>query len=159
MAMLAVPVVVAELGWVTMGMVDTLMVGPLGPEAIGAVGVGSAVFIAVVIFSMGLLLGMDTLVSQAFGAGRIDECHRWLVHGIVLSLVLSVPVSLLLFVLPTLLARWGIGSDSPALAAALPRRRAWSVLPLLLYFDFRRYLQGMGVVRPGHDRAGARRIS
>ena len=25
---------------------------------------------------------------------------------------------------------------------------AWSVLPLLLYATFRRYLQGMGVVRP-----------
>ena len=35
---LAVPVVLAELGWMTMGMVDTLMVGRLGPEAIGAVG-------------------------------------------------------------------------------------------------------------------------
>ena len=44
---LAAPVVVAELGWITMGMVDTLMVGPLGPEAIGAVGLGSSLFIAV----------------------------------------------------------------------------------------------------------------
>ena len=72
---LAVPVVLAELGWMTMGMVDTLMVGPLGPEAIGAVGLGSSLFMAVCVFAMGLLLGLDTLVSQAFGAGRLDECH------------------------------------------------------------------------------------
>ena len=39
---LAVPVVLAEIGWMAMGIVDTLMVGPLGPEAIGAVGVGSS---------------------------------------------------------------------------------------------------------------------
>ena len=71
---LALPVVIAELGWMTMGMVDTLMVGPLGPEAIGAVGLGSALFIAIGIFAMGMLLGLDTLVSQAFGAGRLDEC-------------------------------------------------------------------------------------
>ena len=38
---LAVPVVLAELGWMTMGLVDILMVGPIGPEAIGAVGIGS----------------------------------------------------------------------------------------------------------------------
>ena len=50
---LAAPVVVAELGWMTMGMVDTLMVGPLGPEAIGAVGLGSSLFIAVAIFAHG----------------------------------------------------------------------------------------------------------
>jgi len=69
---LAAPVVVAELGWMTMGMVDTLMVGRLGPEAIGAVGLGSALFIAIGIFGMGMLLGLDTLVSQSFGAGRLD---------------------------------------------------------------------------------------
>ena len=80
------PVVLAELGWMAMGIVDTLMVGPLGPEAIGAVGIGSSIFMGFVIFAMGLLLGLDTLVSQAFGAGRLDECHRWLLHGVVLSL-------------------------------------------------------------------------
>ena len=82
---LAVPVVFAELGWMTMGMVDTLMVGPLGPEAIGAVGIGTSLFMGVCIFAMGLLLGLDTLVSQAFGAGNLDDCHRWLVHGVVLA--------------------------------------------------------------------------
>ena len=41
MLLLAIPVVLAELGWVTMGLVDTLMVGGLGPEAIGAVGIGT----------------------------------------------------------------------------------------------------------------------
>ena len=36
MIQLATPVVLAELGWMTMGIVDTLMVGRLGAEAIGA---------------------------------------------------------------------------------------------------------------------------
>ncbi len=44
MITLALPVVLAELGWMTMGIVDTLMVGRLSPEAIGAVGIGSSVF-------------------------------------------------------------------------------------------------------------------
>jgi len=76
MLALAVPVVLAEMGWMTMGIVDTLMVGRLSPEAIGAVGVGSSLFIGVVIFAMGLTLGLDTLVSQAFGAGDLETCHR-----------------------------------------------------------------------------------
>ncbi len=89
MLLLAIPVVLAELGWVTMGLVDTLMVGGLGPEAIGAVGIGTSVFMGVCIFAMGLLLGLDTLVSQSFGAGRLDDCHTWLVHGVVLSVLLD----------------------------------------------------------------------
>ena len=49
MLKLAVPVVMAELGWVSMSIVDTMMVGRLSPEAIGAVSVGSSLFLAVAI--------------------------------------------------------------------------------------------------------------
>jgi MATE family multidrug resistance protein len=148
MVTLAMPVVVAEIGWVAMGLVDTLMVGPLGPEAIGAVGIGSSLFIGVVIFAMGLLLGLDTLVSQAYGAGRLDECHRWLVHGTVLSLVVALPITLLLLVLSVLLGGWGLDPTVLRLARPYLSILGWSVLPLLCYATFRRYLQGMGVVRP-----------
>ena len=148
MATLAMPVVVAEIGWVAMGLVDTLMVGPLGPEAIGAVGIGSAVFMGVVIFAMGLFLGLDTLVSHAYGAGRVDDCHRWLVHGTLLSLVVSVPITLLLLGLSTWLGRWGLDPTVYRLSRPYLDILVWSVAPLLLYATFRRYLQGMGVVRP-----------
>jgi multidrug resistance protein, MATE family len=145
---LALPVVIAELGWMTMGMVDTLMVGRLGPEAIGAVGLGSALFIAIGIFAMGMLLGLDTLVSQSFGAGRLDECHRWLVHGVFLSVLLTIPTVLLLFWVSARLDRWGMNPDVLRLLRPYLDAIAWSTLPLLVYFAFRRYLQGLGVVRP-----------
>ena len=145
---LATPVVLAELGWMTMGLVDTLMVGRLSAEAIGAVGIGSAVFMAVVIFAMGLLLGLDTLVSQAYGAGRLDDCHRWLLHGIVLAVVVSVPMTLLMFWIEQGLDTWGLDPVVLELTREYVHVVSWSVLPLLLYAAFRRYLQGMGVVRP-----------
>ena len=145
---LAFPVVIAELGWMTMGMVDTLMVGRLGPEAIGAVGLGSALFIAIGIFAMGMLLGLDTLVSQSFGAGRLDECHRWLIHGVALSVLLTIPTTLLLFWVSANLDRWGMNPDVLRLMRPYLDAIAWSTLPLLVYFALRRYLQGLGVVRP-----------
>jgi MATE family multidrug resistance protein len=145
---LAAPVVVAELGWITMGMVDTLMVGRIGAEAIGAVGIGSSLFLAIGVFAMGLLLGLDTLVAQAFGAGRLDECHIWLVHGVALSLALTFPVMGVLWALTSALGRWGLHPDVHALTTPYLSVLTWSVLPLLLYASFRRYLQGMGIVRP-----------
>src|SRR5215212_11593609 len=108
MFLLAAPVVVAELGWMTMGMVDTLMVGPLGPEAIGAVGLGSSLFIAVAVFAMGLLLGLDPLVARAFGAGRIDECHGWLIAAIWLAVMAALPVVAAVFLIVALLPFLGL---------------------------------------------------
>jgi MATE family multidrug resistance protein len=145
---LATPVVLAELGWMTMGLVDTLMVGRLSPEAIGAVGIGSSVFMGVCIFAMGLLLGLDTLVSHAFGAGRLEDCHRWLLHGTVLALALSLPITGALVWITSGLDAWGMDARVLALTTPYLRVVTWSLLPLLLYAAFRRYLQGMGVVRP-----------
>ena len=106
MLKIAVPVVMAELGWMAMGVVDTVMVGPLGPEAISAAGVGNAMHIAFAIFGMGVMLGLDTLVSQAYGARDIRECHRWLFDGLTLAGLMAVPIMALLvlvwFAIPSL---------------------------------------------------------
>src|SRR2546426_11353120 len=83
---LAGPVVLAEIGWVSMGLVDTVMVGPLGPVAIGAAGMSSSLFIAVAIFGIGIMLGLATLVAQSYRAIRRVDCVPWLPHVPGLSL-------------------------------------------------------------------------
>ena len=148
MARLAGPVVAAELGWSLMGMVDTLMVGRVSAEAIGAVSLGTALYLAVAIFGMGLLLGLDTLVSQAFGAGRLDDCHRSLVHGVYLSLILTPLLSGIILLSIPFLSSWGLNQEVIPLTIPYLEALVWSTLPLLLYTTFRRYLQGMGLVKP-----------
>ena len=69
-----------------MSIVDTVMVGRLSPAAIGAVGISSAIFYVPALFGIGLLLGLDTLVSQAFGRGDFDDCHRALAQGVYLAI-------------------------------------------------------------------------
>jgi MATE family multidrug resistance protein len=145
---LAGPVVLAELGWITMGIVDTLMVGRLSPEAIGAAGIGANTFIAIAVFGMGLLLGLDTLVSQSFGAGRLDECHRWLHHGVILALLLAGPITLVVWLLVWSLDSWGLDPRVLPLTRDYLSVVGWSLLPLLLYAAFRRYLQAINIVRP-----------
>src|SRR6478752_723918 len=91
-----------------MGVVDTLFVGPLGPEAIGAVSVGNVAYFTPVFFGMGLLLGLDTLVSQAFGARDLDDAKRSLAQGTTLSLALTPPVVLVVLTLPACLRAIGV---------------------------------------------------
>src|SRR6476661_6533711 len=148
MLRLAVPVVLAELGWMSMGLVDTIMVGRLGPAAIGATGIGSSLHIAFAIFGMGLLLGLDTLVSQAYGAKDLRECHRWLFQGLALAAMVSIPLLLLCLVLLMVVPWLGF---HPAMMPLLQGYFAviiWSTLPLLVYAALRRYLQGMHAVAP-----------
>jgi multidrug resistance protein, MATE family len=131
-----------------MGIVDTVMVGPLGPAAIGATGLGSGVFTAIAIFGMGLMLGLDALVSQAYGAGDGDECERWLHHGVLLSLVTAPLVMGLTWLAYLTLDRWGLHPDIAALVKPYLSVIAAGAWPLLVYASFRRYLQGMHIVAP-----------
>src|SRR5262249_55961771 len=67
---LALPLVIAEVGWMSMGIVDTIMVGRLPDSAIaiGATGLRQSLYHSIAIFGSGLLLGMDTFVAHALAA-------------------------------------------------------------------------------------------
>jgi len=144
---LAIPVVLSELGWMAQGVVDTIMVGRLGPAAIGAVALGNAVFYTPSLFGIGLLLSLDTVVSQAFGRKDYDDCHRWLAQGIYLALAITPPLVLLILAASFGLIHFGIAPEVAVPGAAYMRLLAWSLPPLLVYGATRRYLQGVGQVR------------
>ena len=148
MLALAVPVAAAELGWMAMGLVDTMMVGRVGAEAIGAVSIGSHLYFAVAITGIGMLLGLDYLVAYAQGADRPEDGRRALVQGLYLATAVSIVLTGVLLVLEANLDRLGL---EPAVAAATPpymRALTWSLWPLLLFAALRRYLQALGRVRP-----------
>jgi len=148
MLRLAIPVVLAELGWMGMGVVDTIMVGPLGPHAIAASGISNSLQISLAIFGMGLLLGLDTLVSQAFGARRMDECSRWFWHGMALA---GAIVPLLLgasWLMLRLVPAMGFHPDVGPAVEEYYGILLWSSAPLIFYAAFRRYLQAIHATTP-----------
>src|SRR5271166_4668108 len=121
LVILAIPVVLSELGWMAQGIVDTIMVGRLGPAAIGAVALGNAVCYTPSIFGIGLLLGLDTLVAQAYGRKDHDECHRWLAQGVYLALFVSPLLMLLIWLASFGFKPFGINAEVAGPAASYLR--------------------------------------
>lgn len=147
---LALPLVLAEIGWMSMVVVDTMMVGRLPESAvsIGAVSISSSIFVVFAFFAEGLLAGLDTLVSQAFGAGKREDCHRSLVNGIYLSLAITPCLALPVWFIPLYFEPWGVERAVAVRALPYMRTLAVGLFPLILYFAVRRTLQGMNMVRP-----------
>ena len=147
---LALPLIAGELGWVSMSLVDTIMLGHLPNSALAM----SSAALAQVIFNTlcfgvgGILLGLDTLISQALGAKQQHEANRWLLHGLVLALALSALLIGVFALAPTLLSRLPV--DPAILNGAIPAMKGlnYGTLPLLLYFTLRRYLQAAHHGRP-----------
>jgi multidrug resistance protein, MATE family len=142
------PLVLAELGWMAMGVVDTMFVGRVGAEAIGAVGLGTMVFYGIAICSAGVLLGLDTLVARAFGARDRDDYHRSLVSGVWMAVFMIPIVMGAVWALEAILP--SVGVNQTVLDATRPYLHAliWSAPPLLIYFALRRYLQALHIARP-----------
>jgi MATE family multidrug resistance protein len=147
---LALPLVLAELGWMSMAIVDTMMVGrlPQSAVAIAAVSLGGILVNVLGFFGGGLLIGLDTMVSQAFGAGQREDCHRSLLNGIYLSLALTPLLMAPIWLFEPMLRAMRIAPDVIALAVPYSKALAWGMLPLLLYFAVRRCMQAMNLVRP-----------
>jgi len=145
---LAVPVALGELAWMAMGVVDTMMVGRVSAEHLGALSVGRVVFIAVAVFGVGLLLGLDTLVSRSFGAGDLEDCRHSLVQGAWLAALLALPLTLGFRAVIPVLGWLGVAPAVLAETAGYVNALTWAMLPLLLYTAFRRYLQAVNLVRP-----------
>src|SRR4051794_9073600 len=127
---LAAPLALAELGWMAMGIVDTIMAGPLGPAALGAGILGNMVFYPLAMSFTGLLLGMDTLVAQAFGARALQDARHTLINGAWLAILLT-PATIVL-TMASIPAMTAAHVNAEVMAECVPYMRAlvWGLLPL-----------------------------
>jgi MATE family, multidrug efflux pump len=150
MLRLAAPLALTELGWLSMSFVDTVMVGrlPYSATAIGAVSLGSTLFYTVGIFGSGTMLGMDTLVAQAYGARRLEECHRAMWNSLYFACMISPLLMAAVLAIIPLFPRFGLAPELVAQTVPFLKALVWSTAPLVLYFGLRRYLQAMHIVKP-----------
>src|SRR5690349_13553953 len=150
MLRLAVPLALTELGWTSMSFIDTVMVGRL-PEsavAIGAVSLGATLFNSIGIFGSGIMLGLDTLVAQAFGARKLEDCHRTLWNALYLACFLAPLLMGVVLAFVPLFPHLGLSQQLMAQTVPFLKALVWSTFPLVVYFVMRRYLQSMGIVKP-----------
>ena len=145
---LAVPIVVVQVGMMFMGVVDSVMVGHVSPEALAAVALGNLYFFAVAVFGMGVLMALDPVVAQAVGALDEPAVARGLQRGLLLALALAIPAMLLMLPARPLLAWLRQPADVVPLAGTYVRLCIPGVLPFLAFGVFRQTLQAMGRVRP-----------
>jgi MATE family multidrug resistance protein len=147
---LALPLIAGELGWVAMSLVDTVMLGhlPNATLAMASAALAQVLFNTLCFGIGGVLLGLDSLISQALGAREQTEANRWLLHGLVLACALAGVLTLLFAFGPILLLK--LPADPAILRGAVPAMTGlnYGVLPLLLYFTLRRYLQAAHHGRP-----------
>jgi multidrug resistance protein, MATE family len=144
----AVPLALGLLAHNAMGLVDTLMAGRLGPEALAGIALGSISFFFVTVVMSSMLYAVGAMVAQATGARRPDLAVQALRQGLLWSAGLTVPAIALLWLLPSALRLMGQDPVVVQQAEGYLRAVAYGVPSLMAFTALRAYLEGQGRTRP-----------
>ncbi len=147
---LGAPLALGELGWMSTYIVDAIMVGHIKNHsalAIAASSLGNSIFYAILFAGVGLLFGLDTLVSQAFGRGDAEDGLFSLVQSLFVVAVCTPVVMILSTLAPHALTLIHVDPQLIAITEHYMAALRWSAAPLLLYMAVRHYLQAID--RPG----------
>ncbi|MGB1309915.1 MAG: MATE family efflux transporter [Leucothrix sp.] len=105
-AIIALPIIAAQLLQVGMGVIDTLMAGRIDALSIAAIAMGASVWFFVMLFGIGIMLALTPIISQHLGANNHplirEELRQGLWLGIATGLVLIGLVLLLAMLMPLL---------------------------------------------------------
>lgn len=129
MVRLALPVVVIQVGMMSMGVVDTLMVGRLSARALAAVALGNLYFFLIAVFGMGTLMVLDPVVAQAVGARDHEGAARGVQRGILLAGLLALPAAVLLLLAEPFMLHAGQPAEVVPFAADYAERLAPACSP------------------------------
>jgi MATE family multidrug resistance protein len=145
---LALPMMLAQGGLMAMGVVDTLMVGRVSSLEMSAVALGGSIAGVIVVFGIGLAMGIEPLVSQANGAGDPARGRAWMWQGLYLCALISIPLAILTAVSTLLLEPLGIPRDIAERSNMYVWGRMPGILANCLYAVLRSYLSALGRPRP-----------
>jgi MATE family multidrug resistance protein len=141
---LAAPFALAQGGQALMGLVDTAVVGRAGAIQLAGTALGIGLFFAISVLGIGATMGLDPLISQAVGARQPERARRLVWQGIWLALLGTAVLALPMIASPLAFPLFGIGPRVQHEATRFLYWRIPGLLPLLLFFAQRSYLQAKG---------------
>ncbi|EKE01324.1 MAG: hypothetical protein ACD_21C00160G0007 [uncultured bacterium] len=140
---LALPLIATEIIYALNSFIATIMVAHLGKEDLAANVLVWSIYLAVIVFFMGIFCAISVMVAQSFGAKDnvgVSICFK---QGLVLAIILSVPMMLIMWKTPIVLV-W-TKQDPAVIRAAQPffYSLIWVMLPLNVFVVIEQFLVGI----------------
>lgn len=145
---LAWPIILGQLGQVSVNIIDNIMVGQLGAIALAAVSLGVSVFVVFFVVGMGLSMALQPLVAEADGRGDAQGCSYSFKHSFVINTLFS--LLSILIIECTFHLVFNLGQDPEVAALSIPYMRlcVYSLLPMLFYQSLRGLCEGLSSSTP-----------
>jgi len=144
---LAYPVMLTNLGHVTMGVADSVMVGHVSATSLAAAGLALVVFNVLMLFGIGVSYAITPLVAAADGAGNKNDIVETLRHGLMINICNSIFLAILVSSGQHLLQY--IDQPPAVVTLAIPYLSivTFSLIPLLIFQTFKQFAEGLSNTR------------
>lgn len=145
---LTLPISIGQLGHIMMGVVDSLMVGRLGPAPLAASVLVNGIFFLIIVLGFGMTMAITPLAAIASGENNKEEISKIFNNGFWINLFFSIILVIITYIVSCLLPYLGQPEDVTKLAVSYLRIQIVSIAPFVLFQVVRQYLDGLSIVKP-----------
>ena len=148
MGRLAGPIIVGQLAQMATRFTDTVMAGRISPLDLGAIAVGTNLWILPFLFCLGLLMVISSMVSHYYGADRYGAIRDLMGQALGLSLVLGLICFATVRGLTGLLQFLQLDADITRVATDYVKAVSWGLPAVTGYLALRFLSEGIGYTKP-----------
>ena len=141
---MAYPVVLSQVGQITVQLVDNMMVGHVGTTELAAASFANNVFMIGMYFGMGITYGLTPLIGKAFSKGKYQEVAILLKNGIFTHVAAAIFLTTVMFGVYFVLQFMKQPPEVLNMAKPYFLLLTLSYLPFMLFFSMKQFFEGIG---------------
>ncbi|MCP3941750.1 MAG: MATE family efflux transporter [Desulfobacteraceae bacterium] len=145
---LSLPIIVGQIGQLSMSVADNIMVGRVGTDALAAAAIGNVLFTMVMVMGFGISMAVTPLTAMAAGAGKDRNCGVVLRQGLIVNLLTGVLLCGVTFAGAESIRFLDQPKTIVAPAIFYMKVLGFSMLPLMLFQSFRQFAEGISFLKP-----------
>ena len=145
---LAYPVMIGQLGFMMMGVMDSIMVGRIGATPLAAASLGNSLTLLIFIVGLGTSFAVTPLVAIAVGAKKYHDCGIYFRQSLIVNLSFSIILAAVTFLCADLIIYFNQPPDVVVQASSYTKILGLSVIPTLFFHTYKQFIEGLSIMRP-----------
>ena len=145
---LGYPVIIGQLGRIMMGVIDSIMVGRLGPVPLAAASLGNSLIFIILIIGIGSSIVISPLVAILVGGNRFSECGTYFRQSLVVNIALSLVMILIILLGVNFIYLLNQPPEIIEQTIIYMSIVGLSALPLMIYQTYKQFIEGLSVMKP-----------
>jgi multidrug resistance protein, MATE family len=145
---LAIPVIIGQLGFIMMGVVDSIMVGEIGAVPLAGASLGNSIFFLIFIIGVGVSMSVTPLIAILVGAEKFSECGIYFRQSFIVNFLLGLVLMTIIYFCSNLFEFLNQPVDVAIEASSYTKILAVSIIPAMFFHTYKQFIEGFSIMKP-----------